>query len=259
MTIKTFKRIEKKILIDTSVVPQITQELLRHMNADAYNIDGKPYEISNIYFDNDGDDIIRHSISKPSFKQKLRIRSYGVPKDDSVPVFIELKKKFKGVVTKRRATLPYSDAKEYIKSGYIPDGLPYIDRQVLHEVSAFIEASHAYPKVYISYMRCAFFGKEDKDFRVTFDYDIIARHDNLSLSHGREGIPVFPEGKALLEVKFSEAPPMWFAGLMSKYGLSFHSYSKYGTEFENSIFRHLHSEDSQTKEIKNTYQEYFEI
>ena len=236
MAIRTFKRIEKKMLIDESLVPQIMQELSLYMNPDSYNVGGRPYEISNLYFDNDGDEIIRHSISKPVFKQKLRIRSYGVPKSDDERVFIELKKKFKGTVTKRRATLRYGDALNYINNGTVPQKLSYMDSQVMREVDDFVRLTGCYPKIYISYMRYAFFGKDDKSFRVTFDCDIISRRENLSLSAGRFGEPIFPKGKVLLEVKFSESVPLWFAQLMSKYGVSFHSNSKYGTEFKSYIY-----------------------
>ena len=93
MVENTFCRREKKLLIDTKLIPSLKQELLLHMQPDKHNKDGKPYVISNLYFDNDSDDSIRHSISKPSYKEKLRLRVYGEAPTKDNQAFIEIKKK----------------------------------------------------------------------------------------------------------------------------------------------------------------------
>jgi hypothetical protein len=41
-----------------------------------------------------------------------------------------------------------------------------------------------------------------------------------------------------MEVKFSGAVPLWFARVMSEFGLSFHTFSKVGTDFKLSAYRH---------------------
>lgn len=227
----TFERREKKMLIDNSIVDDFINDILEYMTTDEYNVDGKPYMISNLYFDDEGDNVIRHSVSKPRFKEKLRIRSYGVPTQDT-KVFIEIKRKLRGVGTKRRAKLPLCQLVEYLETGKHPQGLKYIDEQVLREIDYYRDTYKVYPKIYISYMRNAFWGKEDKNFRVTLDKDITTRRYDLDLTLGSYGDKLLPEGKTLLEIKFNGAVPLWFAHIMSKYSLSFSSYSKYGMEFK---------------------------
>lgn len=242
MAKQTFERREKKVLIDDSIVENFIKDISEYMNADEYNVDGKPYMICNLYFDDDGDNVIRHSLSKPSFKEKLRVRSYGVP-DDQATLFIEIKRKLIGVGTKRRANLPLYQLKEYLLTGKHPDGLGYIDEQVLSEIDYYLQINKAYPKVYISYMRRAFFGKDDMDFRVTLDKEITTRRYDLDLSLGSYGDLLLPKGKTLLEVKFEGAVPLWFTHIMSKYSLSFGSHSKYGMEFKKMQKQLNFSED----------------
>lgn len=227
----TFERREKKMLIDNSIVEDFTKDILEYMDPDEYNFDGKPYMISNLYFDDDGDNIIRFSVSKPKYKEKLRVRSYGVPNDDT-KVFIEIKRKLRGVGTKRRAKIRLGQLREYLATGKHPEGIKYIDEQVLCEIDYYLATYKVEPKVYISYMRNAFFGKEDKNFRVTLDKEITTRRYDLDLSLGSYGEQLLPDGKTLLEIKFEGAVPLWFAHIMSKYSMSFQSYSKYGTEFK---------------------------
>ena len=227
----TFERLEKKMLIDDSVVESFIADISEYMDPDPYNINGEPYMIANLYFDNDEDEAIRFSLSKPRYKEKLRIRSYGVPKDDD-KVFIEIKRKLYGVGTKRRARLRYRDLMEYIRTGKHPENIKYIDEQVLKEIDYYRQTYNVYPKVYISYMRRAFFGKQDKNFRVTLDRDITTRRYDLALDLGSYGELLLPPGKTLLEIKFEGALPLWFAHIMSKYSLSFQSYSKYGNEYK---------------------------
>ena len=57
--------------------------------------------------------LIRASLEKPAYKEKLRLRSYGVTEPGG-EVFLELKKKYKGIVYKRRITLPEDAAGEFI-------------------------------------------------------------------------------------------------------------------------------------------------
>ena len=232
-TKNTFERREKKLLIDNCKVDSFVRDILPYMVPDEYNIDGKPYMISNLYFDDELDSIIRTSVSKPPFKEKLRVRSYGIP-DENTKVFIEIKRKLKGIGTKRRARLTLSQLREYLDTGKHPEGLKYIDEQVLCEIDYYLQINKVKPKVYISYMRNAYFGKDDPDFRVTLDKEITTRRYDLDLSLGSYGDLLLPEGKTLLEIKFAGAVPLWFARVMSKYSLSFGSYSKYGMEFKKT-------------------------
>lgn len=241
MSLQTFERLEKKLLIDEALLPEFIEGISEYMNPDEFNIGGKPYHICNLYFDNDNDDVIRHSVAKPKFKEKLRMRSYGTPNDDT-KVFIELKKKTYRVGTKRRAKLKLSDAKKYIETGMHPENLSYLDERVLCEIDYFRETYNVYPKVYISYMRNAYFGKEDKKLRLTIDREILTRRYDVSLDMGSYGEPLLPEGKVLVEVKFEGVVPLWLSRLMDRLGLSFGSYSKYGKEFNKYKYRQVFEE-----------------
>lgn len=247
MSLQTFERLEKKLLIDEELLPNFINGISEYMDPDEFNVGGKPYHICNLYFDNDNDDIIRYSVSKPKFKEKLRMRSYGVPSDDS-KVFIELKKKLYGVGTKRRAKLKLSDAKEYIASGKHPEDLPYLDEQVLREIDYFIETHKVYPKVYISYMRNAYFGKKDKKLRLTIDREILTRRYDLALDMGCYGESLLPKGKVLIEIKFEGVVPLWLSRLMGELGLSFGTFSKYGKEFDRYACNNALSMRSQNNE-----------
>ena len=63
------------------------------MDPDEHCKSGKNYNIYNIYYDTDNSDVIRHSISKPYYKEKLRLRSYYIPNNSNDKVFLELKRK----------------------------------------------------------------------------------------------------------------------------------------------------------------------
>lgn len=227
----TFERMEKKTIIRTEDLPLIRARIEEQMEHDPFNRDGAPYMISNLYFDDDADHVIRTSVTKPWYKEKLRLRSYGVPNDDT-KVFLEIKKKCNKVGTKRRAKIPLRDVKAYLETGVHPTGLSYMDEQVLREIDYYRSHETVYPKIYVSYMRHAYFAKDDPDFRVTFDSDIVTRRYDLALELGRYGDPILEPGHTLMEVKFAGAVPLWFTRVMSDFGLSFHTFSKVGTDFK---------------------------
>ncbi len=232
----TFKRMEKKTTIPSSLVDELKARIAPYMEADPYNIGGKPYMICNLYFDAEDDHVIRESVSLPKYKEKLRLRSYGVPTEDT-KVFLELKKKTDGVGTKRRTKLRLADVEAYLATGRHPEGLSYIDEQVLREIDYYRSHETVAPRTYVSYMRCAYHGKDDPSFRLTFDSDILTRRYDLDLTLGRYGEPILSEGTTLLEVKFAGAVPLWFCRLMSEYGLSFHTFSKVGTDFKLDTYK----------------------
>ncbi len=227
----TFRRMEKKTILPTSLTDELKARIAPYMESDPYNIGGAPYMICNLYYDNPDDHVIRESVSLPKYKEKLRLRSYGVPTLDT-KVFLELKKKTAGVGTKRRAKLPLRDVEAFLETGRHPEGISYIDEQVLREIDYYRSHETVEPRTYVSYMRCAYHGKNDPGFRLTFDSDILTRRYDLKLELGRYGTPILTEGTTLLEVKFAGAVPFWFARLMSEYGLSFHTFSKVGTDFK---------------------------
>ncbi len=232
----TFERMEKKTTLPTEQVEELKARIAPYMAPDPYNIGGKPYMICNLYYDSEDDHVIRESVQLPKYKEKLRLRSYGVPTPET-KVFLELKKKQNGVGTKRRTKLRLCDVQAYLDTGQHPEGLSYIDEQVLREIDYYRSHEPVKPRTYVSYMRNAYHGIEDPSFRVTFDSDIITRRHDLDLTLGRYGTPALTDGTTLLEVKFAGAVPFWFCRVMSDFGLSFHTFSKVGTDFKLYTYR----------------------
>ena len=231
-----FNRYEKKYLIDKETCEWLTEKIMSYMNPDKYNRDGHLYNIANIYYDTPDDRLIRASIEKPVYKEKLRLRSYGVPELGD-EVFLEIKKKYKGLVNKRRTRLKLFEAYDLIDRGIVPEDKPYINKQVLREIQYFLRRYNLVPKVYLTYDRRAFFDKEDDDFRVTFDTNICTRRDDVGLEKGNNGSPLIGNDLWLMEVKSSKAVPLWFTELLSEKKIYATSFSKYGTEYKKMLIK----------------------
>lgn len=237
MAIEVFNRYEKKFLLDDKTYYKVVRRILEYMEPDAYNLEHEFYSISNIYYDTADDELIRRSLAKPVYKEKLRLRAYGAVTDTD-KVFLEIKKKYNGLVNKRRTTFVLRDAYDYMaEENRKPEqqknfDQPYVNRQVLSEIDYFKKKYELFPKVYISYERKAYFGKEDKDFRVTFDTNIRSRRDDLFLEAGDYGKRLLPEGEWLMEVKIKDSMPLWFVRILSELSVYPVSFSKYGTEYQ---------------------------
>lgn len=234
MAIESFKRYEQKYIVDEQQFQIIYPLLLEYMKEDSYTRKNGFYPINNIYFDTVDDDLIQTSINKPAYKEKLRMRSYG-PKNDEDTVFLEIKKKIKPIVTKRRITLPLKEAYDYTLRGIHPGKKDYINPYVMNELDVFMKRYDLMPKVYLSYERKALAGREDSKLRVTFDQNILARRYDLDLRKGAYGDRVLPEGYWLMEIKISQAMPLWLTRLLSEYKIYPVSFSKYGTEYRKYV------------------------
>ncbi len=233
MAIEVFNRYEKKYMLDQNTYELLNERLDKYMEADAYSKDGGFYSICNIYYDTDTDQLIRKSLEKPTYKEKLRLRSYGTP-DGSSQAFVEIKKKYKGIVNKRRISMPLNQAMAYLDYNVRPTA-PGINNQILREIDYFKEFYKLTPKVYISYDRRAYFGREDHSFRVTFDTNIQTRREDIRLQSGAYGTSLLQPGQWLMEVKISGAAPAWFTQILSELKIYPVSFSKYGTEYKNYV------------------------
>ena len=201
------------------------------MNLDKYCRDGKNYNIYSIYYDTLNNDVIRHSISKPYYKEKLRLRSYNTPTSLDDKVFLELKKKINGIVNKRRVVMTLGQVYDFLQNNKKPDFDDYEKRQVIKEIEYYLSKNNVHPNVNIGYSRKALFGKDDKGFRVTFDSHITARRDDLYLSSGCFGEDILGENKYLMEVKFIGSIPVWVTKILSDLKIYNTHYSKYGNEY----------------------------
>ena len=249
MAIKSFKRYEKKFLLTKKQYEMLLPRLLEYMDFDDHCDLENNYTIFNIYYDTDNDDVIRHSISKPYYKEKLRLRSYKSNTGLHDKVFLELKKKINGIVNKRRVVLTLEEAYRFLEYGERPKTNDYINNQVINEISYYLSNNKVKPKVYIGYSRKAFFAKNDRDFRVTFDDNIIARRDYLSLQEGVFGYPILEEGHYLMEVKILGAMPLWFTDILSELGIYNTHYSKYGNEFMSYCLNKETTYDNRREEV----------
>ena len=234
MALQTFKRYEDKFLLDRRQYEALLKRLGEFMDFDSHCRDGT-YKICNIYFDTVNNDIIRLSTSKPYYKEKLRLRSYGTPENDNAKVFLELKKKIGGVVNKRRVVMTYGEAKKYLENGERPVGANQLSLQVLNEIDWFLRNNPVKPAAYISYDRVAMFAKDNPQFRLTFDSNIETRRTDLSLGAGSYGEQLLEPDTFLMEIKIADALPLHVARILSEEGAYSRGFSKFGTEFKHYL------------------------
>lgn len=234
MSIEVFNRYEKKYLLDAEAYRNIADTLPEHMEPDEYNKSHEFYTIGNIYYDTGDDYLIRNSLAKPEYKEKLRLRAYGVPQPND-KVFLEIKKKYKGLVNKRRSTLRLEEAYEFLTSGEKPELQKYMNKQVLNEIEYMLRLYKPEPKLYLAYDRKAMFSRENRGLRITFDTNIRTRRYDLRLECGCYGEPLLSPGQWLMEVKAENAMPLWLSRLLSEYSIYATSFSKYGREYQNKL------------------------
>ena len=237
MAVQTvFKRYELKYLLTQAQKKTVLKAMQPYMLLDKY---GRT-TIRNLYYDTDTYLLIRRSIEKPAYKEKLRIRSYSRVDGDST-AFVELKKKYKSVVYKRRISLPYAEATAWLSRERHPDK----HTQIANEIDYFLDYyGSLHPTVFLSYVREAYYANDGSDFRVTFDDNILCRQDELSLDSDVYGTEILPESKVLMEIKCSGGIPLWMTQVLSKEQIYKTSFSKYGTAYGMLIFPQTHATNS---------------
>ena len=217
-----FKRIEKKYLLSEKQFEALFHRIGSHLKADEF---GRSTVMS-LYLDTPDYRIIRNSIEAVDYKEKLRLRSYGTASADS-KVFLELKKKFGGVVYKRRVAMTLTEAERYLRMGIKP-----FESQIMSEIDWAMKLyGRPKPAVMIACEREAWFDEEHPDLRLTFDRNIRYRENELRLSKGSAGIRLLPEQTVLLEIKTAGAMPLWLALALDAEGILPSSFSKYGAAY----------------------------
>lgn len=218
-----FRRVEKKYIISKEQYWKIKDLISAQMIEDEH---GKS-TICNIYFDTENYDLIRHSIGKPIFKEKIRLRSYNIPTLD-MKVYLEVKRKFDGVVSKRRIEMLL---KEYYTGKYKEN------RQVGKELVYYFNFYQLRPTLFLSYSRRAYYDKDNKDFRITFDSNIMAREYDLKIEKGNYGTKILAENKYIMEIKTLGAIPIWFIKILNEFAVSPYGFSKYGEAYTQLILK----------------------
>lgn len=214
-----FKRYELKYIITKEQMNNILEQCTDKIQEDLYfnSI------ICNIYFDTENNSLIRKSIEKPIYKEKIRLRCYGIATEDS-SVFLEIKKKFKGIVYKRRSVLKYQD---YKNKNLVCD--TQINKEISYMFSFYKEL---YPKMFLSYERLSFVGADNENLRITFDNNIIYRTYDLELDKGIYGTKLLDENTYIMEIKCNSAFPLWLVKLLSQSKIYKTSFSKYGMAYK---------------------------
>lgn len=222
----SFMRYEKKYFLDLRQYELLLGPMERYMKKDAYG----QYTICNVYYDTEDWRLVRASIEKPPYKEKLRVRSYGTPNDHD-SVFIELKKKYDGIVYKRRISLPAKDAGAFLAGEDVSEDAGQIGK----EIRWFQDFYHAVPRVFLAYDRKAFAGIENEDIRITFDTNLRWRDSQVDLRKGDWGAPLIPKDNVLMEIKTAGGYPLWLSRLLADICAFPNSFSKYGTCYQKFI------------------------
>lgn len=221
-----FKRIEKKYRLTRAQQEALLAEVDGHLTPDAH---GRS-TICSLYLDTPDHLLIRNSIDAKVYKEKLRLRSYGTP-GGSDTVFLEIKKKYKGVVYKRRIRQPLDQAMDYIVNGVKPE-----ESQIMSEIDyAMRFYRQPQPAMLIAYERDAYFCIEHPNLRLTFDSGVRYRDYDLHLDHGHDGTRIIDDDTVLLEIKTDGAMPLWLSHALDKLGILPVSFSKYGTAYRQTL------------------------
>lgn len=231
-----FKRIEKKYMFTLDKY----NELMKRLEGKLDDNEFPNSKILNIYFDTDSYDLAIKSIQKPIYKEKIRLRSYNVPNEDS-KLFLELKKKYKGIVGKRRVAISKNQYEEYLRDGTISS---VENKQIFDEIDYAFKRYGLKPKMLVAYDREAYYLKENHDIRITLDFNLRSRTTDVDLFMGDAGKKFFENDTVILEIKSCEAIPIWLAKILNELEIYPTSFSKYGEIYKKHIL--------DSKEI-NTY------
>ena len=208
-------RLEQKYFLNNEQFDNLLRLINNNLEKDKYFKE----RIYNIYFDNDDYEMINHSIDKPIYKEKIRLRSYN---KDSNEVFLEIKKKYFDNSNKRRITLNYND--------YLNNHLD-TSNQIAKELNYYFNKYNLKPKIKVNYDRLSYYLKEDSSFRITFDNNIKYSFDNLNLYQEDKSKLLFNKGY-IMEFKTFNGIPLWLNEILNKLKIYPTSFSKVGKIYE---------------------------
>jgi len=224
--IAVMQRYEIKYLLNKKQVEFLVEKLRDYMEVDKYGMTS----IASLYYDTPNHRLIRESLDGNNFKEKIRLRSYGL-NNPGKPVYLELKRKADGIVYKRRVETSVDDVKKFIN--YENDNLS--DGQIAKEIRYFRNYYESLiPSCLIIYDRVAYF-QRNGDLRLTIDFNPRYRLDNLNLSTSMDGIPLLNDGDAILEIKVQESIPLWLTSILDEGRIYKGSFSKYGEAYKRAI------------------------
>ena len=218
-----FQRHEIKYLLNSRQRSALQQALPGRMEADEYGEN----TICSLYYDTPDSLLVRRSLEKPVYKEKLRLRSYGKSTPET-KIYVELKKKYDGIVYKRRISMSEADATSYLAGKIPPVDQSQIGREIEHVRRFYGDLR---PAMYLCYDRIAYFCPEDAGLRLTLDRNILWRTSALSLNAAPRGEALLSPDQSLLEIKTASAIPLWLVAILRENGIRHISFSKYGTAY----------------------------
>ena len=217
--INVMKRYELKYLVDKNQLDYFINEISSFMKVDEYGLTS----IASIYFDTPDYRLITRSIEKPEYKEKLRLRSYGLATDKSLE-FLEIKRKYDGIVYKRRISITEKEGLDLVKN-------KETDRkdQISQELEFFMNKYHNLEPKYVIISERIAYHMKNSDLRITIDINPRYRVDNLNLHTSFDGKPLLDDGWAILEIKIQHSVPLWLVDILSRGHIYQTSFSKVGT------------------------------
>lgn len=220
-----FRRVEKKYVIKEEQYLALIDKIKDKMQEDEHG----ESTICNIYFDTKHYYLIKHSLSKPVFKDKIRLRSYNIPTEDDL-IYLEIKRKYAGIVSKRRIETTLNEFYSYIENSN-----NIAESQIKKELDYYFKYYKLKETMFVSYKRSAYYDKENKDFRLTFDSNILARNYDLQIEKGNYGEQILEKEKYIMEVKTLGAMPLWFIKILDELKIYPCGFSKYGEAYKKIV------------------------
>ncbi len=230
---ESFARVEVKYMLTSARLPVFEAGLRSH--GFCCRDFGSPL-VQSLYYDSPDRLLIRSSLERPAYKEKLRLRAYGQPGAASMS-FVEVKKKYRGVVYKRRTALPLEEAARGLQERLLPAETGQVGREALWMVRRW----NLVPSAVIAYNRSAWFSSLEPEIRITLDRNISFRDYDLDLSLPSENIPLILPDQRILEIKTGGVYPRWLAELLQAAGAKRIHFSKYGTAYQRYMCFGTHS------------------
>lgn len=223
---ETFRRYEYKYLMTEKQTEVFMAAIGDRLENDAFPVS----QIHNLYYDTLDYRLIRTSLEQPVYKEKLRLRSYG----EAERVFVELKKKYDGVVYKRRVSAALDEAMRWLDGNAEPP-----DSQIGREIEAArCRYAALQPRVYLAYDRKSWKGKDNPELRLTFDRNIRYRWENWDIHDDYQTRLLLPENVVLMELKLTDSIPIWMVQVLSELKIYKTSFSKYGLAYQKRSMEH---------------------
>lgn len=221
----TFRRSELKYLCSDEEAEQFYRKIQEHIHPDLYY----QYTVHSVYLDNDQNMFAIYSLNHPKYKAKLRLRSYSNPLKDDI-VYLELKKKWNGIVYKNRIELTYRQAMDYLDYNVSLS----VSNGTTREIDYLLKYANPEQRVTLLYDRTCWQGKDEEDLRITFDRRIRYRMNDISLVEtGLE--KELLKNQVMMEIKAEYRYPLWLVHALREMNFKPVSFSKYGNVYRRNF------------------------